>query len=135
MTAQGEDVLAWLDSAVSAVEDIARATTDRQPNDEWDAVGAGDEDDAARSHWEVVGIATMKPTPAASDLAQHIALHDPASVLRRCAADRMLIYEVRRTAQNAKDRPWDPMYGPYAEAMLAAAKVVAEGYGWTEGQR
>ncbi|MFD8777486.1 DUF6221 family protein [Streptomyces sp. NPDC059916] len=128
MTAQGEDLLAWLDNAITAREDAARAvgydqieTVDYLWETKYLLLRRGDEAKAS--------------TELDATLADHIAANDPASVLRRCAADRKLIYEVRRTAENAKSRPWDPMYGPYADAMLAAAKVVAEGYGWTECER
>lgn len=60
---------------------LAVAATARQPYDQWDAVGAGDDSDTRRSHWSVVRIANMYPTPAAHDLAKHIAQHDPQHVL------------------------------------------------------
>jgi hypothetical protein len=126
---QGEDVLAFLDREIAAQETAARDADQGR----WSISNNGYEE------WDAgVGSTSNDGGPIANcciEEARHIALHDPASVLRRCAAERKLIYEVRRTATNAKSHPWDPMYGPYAEAMLAAAKVVAEGYGWTEGER
>lgn len=125
---EGEGVLAFLDRAITEREAAARAVSyDTFETHEW---GWGATHLALVHGEQRVIDAEMEPA-----LAAHIVLHDPESVLRRCTADRKLIYEVRRTATNAKSHPWDPMYGPYAEAMLAAAKVVAEGYGWTEGER
>ena len=85
------DLVRWLGEQLDEDERIARATTERQPYDEWDAVGAGDDDDAARSHWEVVKIARMAQSPAARALAIHIAAHDPARVLREIDAKRRML--------------------------------------------
>ncbi|MFB7312944.1 DUF6221 family protein [Streptomyces sp. NPDC056192] len=126
---QGEDILAFLDREIAARETAARDadqghwSVSNSGYEEWDAgVDSSSNDGGAVANCCI-------------EEARHIVLNDPESVLRRCAADRKLIYEVRRTAYNAKSRPWDPMCGPYADAMLAAAKVVAEGYGWTESER
>ncbi|MBM4819735.1 DUF6221 family protein [Streptomyces actuosus] len=72
-------------------ERIARRTTERQPYDEWDAVGDDREGDAARKYWSVAKIARMEPIPAARDLAVHIARHDPARVLREIDAKRQIV--------------------------------------------
>jgi hypothetical protein len=111
MNARG-DVLTWLEKVIGDREDVARAAEAISPSP-WTA-GQGE-----------------------SAAVTHMSANDPESVLRRCAADRKLIYEVRRTAENAKSNPWDRVhgYGPYADAMMAAVKVVAEGYGWTESER
>lgn len=134
MSTQGEDVLAWLDNAISKRENAARAAENFG-----DAFAAGPEAPdcvyGTGSGGPYMRVAVPGFEGQTEAAVAHFALCGPESVLRRCAADRKLIYEVRRTAKNAKCRPWDPMYGPYADAMLAAAKVVAEGYGWTEGVR
>ncbi|WP_399559418.1 DUF6221 family protein [Streptomyces chartreusis] len=145
MTAQGEDILAWLDAAITRVEATARATMDRQPYDEWDAVGDDREGDTARKYWSVVNIAQMYPTPAARDLAIHIAMHDPESVLRRCAADRKLLelhapqqdgsgipdaLQCRTCSQDGGDGYRYLVYAPCPTVL-----AIAEGYGWTEGER
>ncbi|MFK8851289.1 DUF6221 family protein [Streptomyces sp. Ac-502] len=139
------DILAWTENAISRIESIARAATERQPYDEWDAAGAGTENDTARSHWEVVAIARMKPTPAAYDLAQYIALHDPASVLRRCTADRKLLelHEPRPDGSGFPDSLQCPTcsesggdgYQYLVYAPCPTLLAVAEGYGWTEAER
>ncbi|MFE0470444.1 DUF6221 family protein [Streptomyces sp. NPDC058947] len=86
-----DDLVRWLGEQLDEDERMAKATTERQPYDEWDAVGAGDDDDAARSHWGVVRIARMAQSPAARSLAVHIARHDPARVLREIDAKRQLL--------------------------------------------
>jgi hypothetical protein len=85
------DLARWLGQQLDEDEQIARTATERQPYDEWDAVGAGDHDDVARSYWEVVKIARMAQSPAARALAIHIAAHDPARVLREIDAKRRII--------------------------------------------
>lgn len=137
MTAQGEDLLAWLGNAIKRVETVARAATERQPYDEWDAVGDDRDGDTARKYWSVVGIAQMNPTPAARDLATHIALHDPASVLRRCAADRTLLeLHAQDSLPNGIDldecRTCGGVNEPWPCPTLLA---IAEGYGWTGGEQ
>lgn len=86
-----DDLVQWLRAQLDEDERIAREATERQPYDEWDAVGAGDDDDVSRSHWEVVKIARMSPTPAARSLALHIAEWDPARVLAEVDAKRRII--------------------------------------------
>ncbi|WP_399553895.1 DUF6221 family protein (plasmid) [Streptomyces anulatus] len=140
MTAQGEDILAYLDRVITRVETAARATTDHQPYDQWDAVGDDRDTATARMHWEVLKVARMHPTPAARDLAQHIALHDPESVLRRCAADRKLIAEHGPCSDQdlgckgcGFNNQEESMVDHYEDCPVLCA--LAEGYGWTEGER
>ncbi|MFF9559315.1 DUF6221 family protein [Streptomyces albus] len=77
-----DDLINFLRERLDEDERAARATTEHQPYDEWDAVGAGDDSDAQLSHWEVVKIARPHPTPAAKSIAEHIARQDPTRVLR-----------------------------------------------------
>ena len=86
-----EDLARWLGEQLDEDERIARAATERQPYDEWDAVGDDREGDVARKHWSVVKIARMEQIPAARDLAVHIASHDPVRVLREIDAKRHLL--------------------------------------------
>lgn len=86
-----DELVQWLRAQLDEDERIAREATERQPYDEWDAVGAGDDDDVSRSHWEVVKIARMSPTPAARSLALHIAEWDPARVLAEVDAKRQIV--------------------------------------------
>ncbi|MFD3336085.1 hypothetical protein ACFWV1_26075 [Streptomyces sp. NPDC058700] len=118
MTAQGDEVVAFLERAITQAEKTADHWHDRE------------------CEIQTVGLTNLATLLMASEVPGAVCdCSGPTAVLRRCTADRKLVYEVRRTAQNATDRPWDPMYGPYAAAMLAAAKVVAEGYGWSESER
>jgi len=115
-----DDLVTWLRAQLDEDERIAKATTERQPYDEWDAVGAGDDDDVARSHWEVVKIARMGQSPAARALAVHIAAHDPARVLREIDAKRRMI---ARVCYHGDLMDWDELHGdllrllaqPYAD--------------------
>ncbi|MGY0065139.1 DUF6221 family protein (plasmid) [Streptomyces sp. LZ34] len=144
MTAQGEDILAWTENAITRVEKAALHATKgpwRTHDTHLDLGGhtatilVGRGNDTELLAWlPTMSHESWDETRNAWNNADHIALNDPEAVLRRCAADRKLIYEVRRTAANAKSRPWDPIYAPYADAMMQALKVVAEGYGWTEGK-
>lgn len=129
MTAQGEDILAYLERVIAAFEKAALSadqgtwTATREGYEEWDAsVGTSTGGAVANSNIEDAG---------------HIALHDPASVLRRCAADRKLIAEHRRLSL-----PPDVVYdecrlcGESNEAWPCPTLVIlAEGYGRTEGER
>ena len=146
MTAQGEDILAYLDRVITARVDAALKTLDLADRAEarrgrlparWvflanPATGAGEIRDAdggmirARSAWP--------------DEGRHIALNDPASVLRRCAADRKLIAEhgpFSATDLSCKgcglDSHEEMVTGYYEDCPVLCA--LAEGYGWTEGER
>ncbi|WP_446458691.1 DUF6221 family protein [Streptomyces rochei] len=84
MTAQGEDILAWLDHAIREREDAARCVG-------WDSI------QSSEYMWGTKYLTLYRPGESKntvemdSDLADHITLHDPESVLRRCAADRKLM--------------------------------------------
>ena len=90
-----DDLAAFISARLSEDEAMAKAAAERQPYDEWDAVGAGGEDDVALSNWRVVAIAIpgLKPehSPAARAVMRHIARHDPARVLREVAAKRAIV--------------------------------------------
>ncbi|MFF7631514.1 DUF6221 family protein [Streptomyces cyaneofuscatus] len=133
MTAQGEDVLAYLDAAIARVETAARAV-------DYDTIETGDylwgtkylvlrRDDEAKAAPEMD-----------AELADHIALHDPQSVLRRCAADRKLIAEhgpFSATDLSCKgcglNGHEEMVTGYYEDCPVLCA--IAEGYGRTEGER
>ncbi|MFJ1900437.1 DUF6221 family protein [Streptomyces sp. NPDC088115] len=139
MTTQGEDVLAYLDRAITAREEAARAVG-------FDTIEAGDylwgakylilrRDDESKAAPEMD-----------ASLADHIALNDPSSVLRRCAADRKLI-ELHRPQQTGGGFPdvqecrtcsADSLGNGYQYLMPApcpSLRALAEGYGRTEGKR
>lgn len=87
------ELVEWLRAQLDEDERIARAATERQPYDEWDAVGDERDDDAGRSWWEVLGVARMNQAPSARALAEFIAEHDPARVLREIDAKRRILAE------------------------------------------
>lgn len=149
MTAQGEDVLAWLETAITAREDAARSAhaTDPAP---WTAETATEPTfDHTREAgsgilvaadgnplWDCEGASALCMTAAASI---HASLHDPASVLRRCAADRKLLalhggkcHSCPATDETDYLDEWTQFdYGD----MCPVVQLLAEGYGWTEGKR
>ncbi|MGH3548889.1 MAG: DUF6221 family protein [Pseudonocardiaceae bacterium] len=90
-TAPDSGLVQFLLARIAEDEAGARAVTERQPIDQWDAVGAAGEDDAALSYWGVARIAHAEPNPAARSIAQHIARWDPARVLAECEAKRRIV--------------------------------------------
>ncbi|MGW4270779.1 DUF6221 family protein [Streptomyces seoulensis] len=150
MTAQGEDVLAWLETAIGAREEAAQkaaALCGCHPP----AGGWSFRDGDAPSDGRILVVEDPHPktkrrisrrwnsTYEGLFMAQHIALHDPASVLRRCAADRKLLalHGDRCHSCPAKDASgyldeWTQYdYGDTCPVV----RLLAEGYGWTEGER
>lgn len=134
MTAQGENILAWMDAAIAAREIAARAATGGL----WEETGIGD-----------YGWTVSAPSGAIVDTddsdqgladARHIAANDPESVLRRCAADRKLISQhgpCSDTDRGCKgcgfDNQEESMVDDYNSCPVLLA--LAEGYGWTGGER
>jgi hypothetical protein len=139
VTAQGEDILAYLDSAISSREAVARAA--QAEGDTRDGRWYDDQDEEVidDSAWRIAY--TVSPA-----FRTHIALNDPASVLRRCAADRKLI-ELHRPQQTGAGFPdiqecrtcsADSLGDGYqylVPAPCPSLLALAEGYGWTEGER
>lgn len=130
MTARGEDILAYLDRAITARENAARAVgydTIETGNYLWGTkylvLRRGDETKAAP---EMDG-----------SLADHIALNDPESVLRRCAADRRLVdlYTItKRLAEHVDDADAVDLIDAARKnlrALESVVRILAEGYGWT----
>ncbi|MFJ7297584.1 DUF6221 family protein [Streptomyces collinus] len=158
MTAQGEDLLAWLHGAITRAEESARSAA-VDPIGRMSRSFAGDAETLRRDiasgrsaqdgrleydkgqadalHWaSVVLPERMKP----------LSLHDPASVLRRCAADRKLIAAHPVTRDVITVQP-DGTHGfgcavCHHEDLLTVGDgwcdtllALAEGYGWTGGER
>ncbi|WP_371099859.1 DUF6221 family protein [Streptomyces sp. PU_AKi4] len=149
MTAQGEDILAWLETAITEREDAARRATQkpwRTHDTHLDLGGhtatvlAGKRNDTELLAW----LPTMThqywdEARNAWNNAEHIAANDPASVLRRCVADRKLL-ELHgdrchscpaKSATGYLDEWTQFDYGDLCPVVL----LLAEGYGWTEGER
>lgn len=149
MTAQGEDILAYLERAITATEEAARAAAATDPAP-WTAATSTrttiDHDPNAGSGlllnaadeplWDCEESNMLCMTAAASI---HAALHDPASVLRRCAADRKLL-ELHGGRGHAcpsydYDGDLDEFARFYNHETCPVVQHLAEGYGWTEGER
>ena len=134
MTAQGDSIVAFLDSAITAREEAAYAA----PRSPW-SVRVDDDALVAPDGIPVVEAFALsgQQTRAILNL---VALHDPASALRRCAADRKLI------ALHSPVGEWDLGckgcgFNNQEESMVdryqdcPVLRALAEGYGWTEGER
>lgn len=148
MTAQGEGILAYLDRVISKRERSAQEACDGGegrwhsgwskdyfafPDDdpqEGETTGAGVSDERDRT----VVYDEGRPSEAQS---VHIALNDPESVLRRCAADRKLIAELKDLSMlgESPEQPAGPVERMALNGIRAALRHLAEGYGWTEGKR
>ncbi len=137
MTAPGEDVLAWMEHAITEREQVAQAAAALQddPENGWGIV-----DDSSyavpskqRAISPHIGF-THEP-----ESAEHIVLNNPAKVLRRCAADRKLL---KLHAGNMHSCPatdetdyLDEWTHFGYEDLCPVVRGLAEGYGWTEGDR
>ncbi|MFB6665994.1 DUF6221 family protein [Streptomyces parvus] len=148
MTAQGEDILAYLESTITAREEAARAVG-------FDTIETGDYLWGAKYLVLRRGDVSKAAPEMDGSLADHIALSDPESVLRRCAADRKLIALHQPMNCNGPSCDcdsccptcrWDLTDKPgggtarWAEANQCICpcptlRHLAEGYGWTEGER
>ncbi|WP_098007817.1 DUF6221 family protein [Streptomyces sp. sk226] len=155
-TTPDENVLAFLDHAITATEEAARAAhaTDPAP---WEAAtgkspthdhdhdaGNGLLINAANEPlWDCEQSGTLCMTAAASI---HAALHDPEAVLRRCTADRKLIalhHSDGFECPACAGEPWvdedSEGNGEWTRSSINAPcptlVVLAEGYGWAEDAR
>lgn len=154
-SAQGGDLLAWLDRAIDERERMAQESVEQA------TVHLAGAEASFVSVWRVVErpatgtfvatcdqwdrVAEVVPTYSGAH-ADHIAANDPAAVLRRCAADRKLIgmhgtwTDEERTliGEPASDQSCkgcgfnnqeEPMVADYRHCPVLLA--LAEGYGWT----
>lgn len=145
MTTQGDEIVAFLERAITATERAAQDACEggagrwqsgwcpEEELEEGETPGSGVVDERDKTVVYDEGYPT-KPQSV------HIALHDPESVLRRCAADRKLIAEhgpFSTTDLSCKgcglDSYEDMVTGYYENCPVLGA--LAEGYGWTEGER
>jgi hypothetical protein len=160
VTAQGEDLLAWLDGAITLREQVARLAQ-KGAEGRWHSGGDPDDRNADEFEFKATHVADdqgrlvvyneVHPSKAQS---VHIALNDPASVLRRCAADRkaLALYgetvAIREKSASALQAAQEHGYQPdrrvlddwsranrEAAVMLPLIQLLAEGYGWTGGER
>lgn len=148
-SAAGEDILSWLDTAIINREQTARSATQqawRTHDTHLDLGGhtatvlAGLRNDTELLAW----LPTMSHQPwdetrNAWNNAKHIALNDPESVLRRCAADRKLL-ELHGSRGHScpaydYDGDLDDHARFYNHEVCPVVLLLAEGYGWTGGER
>ncbi|KFG02521.1 hypothetical protein IQ62_01510 [Streptomyces scabiei] len=137
MTAQGEGILAWLDRAITVREQAAREAA-RFYGPRW--VRPVDTDVVRVSDDGVVWFQALS-----DEIAEHIIYNSPETVLRRCAADRKLLKEhapqqdgsgfpdsmqCRTCSQSGGDG-----YQYLVPFPCVTVRALAEGYGWTGGER
>lgn len=140
MTAQGGDILAFLDSAIRHREYLARLTED-ESGAQWR------EDPFLYGVRDQTNALAIRARENRTTVLAHIAANDPESVLRRCAADRKLA-ELHQRAGDGTDMAREypvcrtctfdacPDPEPLPESWPCPTLLaVAEGYGWTEAQR
>jgi hypothetical protein len=164
-TAAGGGILSWLDDAITIRSGAAKRACDGGEgrwhngwipewmpevdiNEQDEGSGEGVSDERDRT---IVYDEGGRPS---KDQSVHIALHDPASVLRRCAADRKILELHQPVPDHGRySEPECPAdcdgqhSGPtvcmacrsYAgdplDAPCLTVRLLAEGYGWTEAQR
>ncbi|WP_354006247.1 DUF6221 family protein [Streptomyces longwoodensis] len=130
----GGQLLAWLDDAIAECERSARAAeaTDPSPWSADLAEGTGLLVSAeGEPLWDCENSSALCMTAAAS---VHAALHDPASVLRRCAADRKLLMLHGGRGHGCPAYDCDGDLEGYARfydhEVCPVVLGIAEGYGW-----
>jgi hypothetical protein len=152
VTAQGEDILAWLENAISLREAAATAAATPYGGNWVQGFPERHKDPDMHYGWDadMVHLSQNDPHMAYQCLSDEIAaltvLYDPESVLRRCAADRKLL-ELHAPQQDGSGFP-DSMqcrtcstadlgdgYQYLVPAPCPTVLAVAEGYGWTGGER
>jgi hypothetical protein len=160
VTAPGGDILAWTDHAISAHEAAATAAATAHGGRWVQGFPEQHKDPAMHYGWDadMVHLSQDNPHIAYQCLSDEIAaltvLHDPESVLRRCAADRKLLdlhqavtdhgrYSGSQCPAECAGQHKGPLVcascrdyaGDSVEAPCSTAVLIAEGYGWTEGER
>lgn len=166
MSAQGEDLLAWLETAIALREKHATLAAVSKAG----SSNGGRWNQRRDEHHGgyMVRRPALRPgatTPPLTDAvpervalvlgeseAAHIVANDPESVLRRCAADRKLLAShqpVPGVGFEPDDDHTPGAYGEIASACSSCGKAdeyavrfpchvvltLAEGYGWTGGER
>ncbi|MGW3383270.1 DUF6221 family protein [Streptomyces albogriseolus] len=140
MTAQGGDLLAWLESAITRAEDLARAAADKEQDASWSDGGEYGENVHTDGVASAVVVGPWGYLPDATRT--YIAANDPASVLRRCTADRKLL-ELHAPMEDPDVVGRDHLHCQTCAAPVlgeldnvafpcSTVRALAEGYGWTE---
>ncbi|MFD8516500.1 DUF6221 family protein [Streptomyces antimycoticus] len=130
MTAQGEDILAWLVAAISRREEAARHAA-RPYGPRW--VRPVDTD-MVRVSEDGIWFQALS-----HEIAEHVVYNSPEVVLRRCAADRKILELHGGRGHSCPGIDADGDLDEYARFYNHEAcdtiRALAEGYGWTEGER
>ncbi|MEU9578781.1 DUF6221 family protein [Streptomyces chilikensis] len=139
MTAQGEDILAWLERAITHAETTARAAAAAVGGAGWD--GWDREVAVDLPGGDTVADGVMYGDmyePMKAEACTHIALHDPALVLRRCTADRKILELHGRRGHSCPAHDYDGDLDEHARfydhEVCPVVQHLADGYGWTAGQ-
>jgi len=151
MTAVGGDILAWLDNVISVHEAAATAAATPHGGHWVQGFPEQHKDPEMRYGWDadMVHLSQDNPHIAYQCLSDEIAAltvqHDPKSVLRRCAADRKLLglHAPQQDGSGFPDaiqcrtcsRDGGDGYQYLVPAPCPTIVALAEGYGWTGGER
>ncbi|MFE1767231.1 DUF6221 family protein [Streptomyces angustmyceticus] len=154
MTARGEGILAWLDTAITLRATAARFAAEGGPG-RW--YSGGRTDDPYVEDWQLESdvvydsdqdkALVYNEVHPSKNRSVHIALNDPESVLQRCAADRKLLASHQPAEGVGYDPDNDDTPGAYGEIASACSscgtlgeyavrfpchvvRTLAEGYGW-----
>lgn len=138
MSTQGEAILAWLGRAITEREEAAHAAAVFG-----DAFSAGPEAPDCVYGTGVGGPYMRVAVPGFEGQTEaavaHFALYGPQSVLRRCATDRKLLELHGGRAHSCPAIDYDGDYDDqarfYDHETCPAMQLLAEGYGWMEGDR
>jgi hypothetical protein len=148
-------MVVWLREAMDAAQADAEAATWCEDAGTWRAAVSeyGTPARAGGPRWYIEDamddgvITTVDPQASADEgVARHIARQDPAAVLRRIAADRKILAAHPYTTRviNPVDglqsagfgcetcHDWDGV--PEGRGWCDTVRLLAEGYGWTEGE-
>ena len=144
MTAAGEDVLAWTENAISLSEAAATAAAVPYGGDWVQGLPEQHKDPEMHYGWDadMVYLSQDDPYVAYQCLSDEIAaltvLHDPESVLRRCARDRKLLELHGGRGHTCPAYDYDGDLDEHARfynhEVCPVVEHLAEGYGWTAGQ-
>jgi hypothetical protein len=132
-----DDLATWLQARYDEIEQVARAATSASGHWRWEH-GMGDMCNDPECPY---GELTEKPGPAdpytgfvlmqvhgydvkqAWQGAEHIAMHDPAAVLRDVEAKRRIVEQARYAIDEATQHP-EPPIGPVFEGRAALAESI-----------
>lgn len=132
MTALGGGILGWLDDALRQREHSARLA-ESEGGQQWS------EDPFVYGVRDQTHTLAIRARENRTSLLAHIALNDPGSVLRRCAADRKTLELHGGRGHSCPALDYDGDLDEHAKfynhEVCPVVQLMAEGYGWTEAGR